>query len=83
MNKLNRLAISDEGFIFDPERGDSFTTNGTGLCILEHLKQDHSEEEIIQAISDRYGISKHEAEQDLSEFLRQLKSHNLWDQQDV
>jgi len=47
MNKITRLAISDEGFIFDPERGDSFTTNKTGLYILELLKNDSDEMEII------------------------------------
>ena len=39
MGKLERLAISDEGFIFDPESGNSYTVNGTALFILRLLKE--------------------------------------------
>ena len=39
MSRLNRLAINDEGFIFDPETGNSFTVNGTGLFIIKLLKE--------------------------------------------
>ena len=39
MGYLQQLAISDDGFIFDPTSGQSFTVSDTGLFILKGLKQ--------------------------------------------
>ena len=47
MGKLERLAINDEGFIFDPETGNSYTVNKTGLFIIKLLKEGKNEEEIV------------------------------------
>ena len=46
MSKLNSLAISDNGFIFKPSTGESFTTNELGLIILNLLKEGKSADEI-------------------------------------
>ncbi len=73
MRKLQRLAINDEGFIFDPETGNSFTVNKTGLFIIKLLKDEISEDEIIKKITDEFEISEEEAQRDLLDFMEHLR----------
>ena len=77
MGKLQKLAISDEGFIFDPETGSSFTVNQTGLFILKLLKEGKSQEEIVEALTEEFDVSREEAARDLIDFLEQLRLNGL------
>ncbi|MDL1970095.1 MAG: PqqD family protein [Candidatus Desulfofervidaceae bacterium] len=77
MDKLARLAISEEGFIFDPVSGNSFTTNKTGLFILKALKEGKGEEEIVQALTEKYETTKEGAEKDVTDFIEQLRYYRL------
>ena len=70
---LKRLAISESGFIFDPESGHSFSVNETGMFILQALQKNQSPEEILQAIVDTYEISLRDAERDLIEYVGLLR----------
>lgn len=70
---LKRLAISESGFIFDPETGHSFSVNETGMLILKALKNDQSLEQILQFITDSYEISARDAERDLIEYIGLLR----------
>jgi len=73
------LAISDEGFIFDPETGNSYTTNSTGVFILNLLKSGADEDEIVKALVEEYGVDEEEARRDLYDFLEQLRVYRLID----
>ncbi|MCD6319111.1 MAG: PqqD family protein [Candidatus Desulfofervidaceae bacterium] len=77
MDKLARLAISEEGFIFDPVSGNSFTTNKTGLFNLKALKEGKGEEEIVQALTEKYETTKEGAEKDVTDFIEQLRYYRL------
>ena len=77
MGKLQKLAISDEGFIFDPETGSSFTVNQTGLFILKLLKEGKSQEEIVEVLTQEFDVSREEAARDLIDFLEQLRLNGL------
>ncbi len=77
MKKLQRLAINEEGFIFDPETGDSFTTNRTGLLIIKLLREGKNHEEIVERIVEEYGIDREEAEKDVTDFIEQLRIMGL------
>jgi hypothetical protein len=35
---LSSLAISDSGFVFDPNTGNTYAVNATGLAVLRGLK---------------------------------------------
>ncbi|ADU96902.1 HPr-rel-A system PqqD family peptide chaperone [Thermovibrio ammonificans] len=83
MGKLNRLAINDEGFIFDPETGNSFTVNQTGLFIIKLLKEGKSEEEIVQALTEEFDVSPEEARRDLVDFIEQLRLNGLLEVKNV
>ncbi len=77
MEQLKRLAISEEGFIFDPVTGSSFTTNETGLFILNALKEGKKEKEIIELLTKNFEVSEEEAIRDLTDFLEQLRHYGL------
>jgi len=73
MDKLNRLAVNDEGFIFDPETGNSFTVNKTGLFIIKLLKEGKNEDEIVELLTKEFEVNEEEARRDLLDFIEQLK----------
>ncbi len=83
MGKLERLAINDEGFIFDPETGNSYTVNQTGLFIIKLLKEGKNEEEIVKALTEEFEIGEDEAKRDLVDFLEQLRLYGLVEAQNV
>jgi hypothetical protein len=79
MSKLNSLAISDNGFIFKPSTGESFTTNEIGLRIINFLKEGKSVEEIIQEITDEFDVDAIAAGRDVYEYLDFLKREQMMD----
>ncbi|WP_163327814.1 HPr-rel-A system PqqD family peptide chaperone [Desulfurobacterium thermolithotrophum] len=83
MGKLERLAISDEGFIFDPETGNSYTVNGTGIFIINLLKKGKSEDEIVRALTEEFEVDEEEAKKDIIDFLEQLRLLGLLEASNV
>ena len=83
MGKLERLAINDEGFIFDPETGNSFTVNRTGLFVIKLHKEGKNEEEIVKALTEEFETDEDEAKRDLVDFLEQLRLYGLVEAQNV
>lgn len=79
MSKLNSLAISDNGFIFKPSTGESFTTNDLGLFIINLLKEGKSNEEIISAITEEFEVDAITAERDLYDYLDFLRTEKMID----
>ena len=79
MRKLNSLAISDNGFIFKPSTGESFTTNELGLLIINLLKDGKSADIIIQEITEEFDVDAIAAGRDLYEYLDFLKRENMLD----
>lgn len=79
MGKLNSLAISDNGFIFKPSTGESFTTNEMGLFIIQLLKENKSGEEIINAIIEEFEVDSVTVGKDLYEYLDFLKREQMMD----
>lgn len=77
MNRLPRLAINDEGFVFDPSTGESFTVNKTGLDIIRELKAGKAQEDIAAALADTYDVDTGEAERDVMDFADRLRSFQL------
>jgi len=77
MTKLSRLAINDEGFVFDPSSGESFTVNSTGLDILKELKEDRTQEDIADILARRYGVNLRDAERDVADFTDRLRTFQL------
>jgi PqqD family protein of HPr-rel-A system len=77
MSRLQHLAINEEGFVFDPLTGESFTTNRTGVFILKRLQEGKSTEKILEELVEEFDVSKEEAERDLIDFIQKLRSLSL------
>ncbi|MBC8385470.1 MAG: PqqD family protein [Candidatus Cloacimonetes bacterium] len=77
VDKLNSLAISETGFIFDPTSGHSFTTNEVGMEILILLKSGKEIQEIIEDLQEGYTVSENELEIDVMDYIHNLKNYYL------
>ena len=71
------IAVSETGFIFNPDTGDSFSSNRVGLEIISMLKAGKIHKEIIKMISAKYKIKPNEFEKDYDDFTSQLNDSNL------
>ncbi len=71
------LAVSDSGFLFLPNTGETFTLNHIGKEIFHLLQNGLNEEEIVQHMLDEYDIDKPSLEKDLSDFIIQLQKYSV------
>ena len=79
MKLKENIAISESGFVFNPEIGTSFTTNSLGVAILKQLKTKTSTEEIMTSIVNNYDVDSVTCEKDLDDFIRILEQFDLID----
>ncbi|MCD4724779.1 MAG: PqqD family protein [Bacteroidales bacterium] len=77
MKIKKNVAISDSGFIFNPDTGESFSVNPIGLEMLEMLRNGREYEEIRKDILDKYKSDKDTVEKDYHDFITMLKQYNL------
>ncbi|MDD2312018.1 MAG: PqqD family protein [Petrimonas sp.] len=77
MDIRKNIAVSENGFIFNPLTGDSFSVNQTGVFILRKMKEGDSDEDIMKALQEEYELDTYTAEKDLYDFLSLLKSYQL------
>lgn len=76
--KVNRnLAISENGFVFNPTTGDSFSVNELGTLIINEVKSGKSKNEIIETIFQEFDVEKSTIEKDFNEYLNVLSNHQL------
>ncbi|WP_316737783.1 PqqD family protein [Pedobacter aquatilis] len=77
MRLKTNIATSENGFIFNPTTGDSFTSNTIAAEILTYMKAGTSAEEIKQNILDKYEVEPCQLERDWDDYMQQLKEANL------
>ncbi len=77
MNIKKNIALSDEGFIFNPSTGDSFSTNKTGSYVISLLKQKKTIDEIREIVIKEFDVESSIFERDLDDFLSLLKNYNI------
>ena len=75
--KLARLAINAEGFVFDPQAGDSFTVNSSGALIINMLAKNSDPELCAQTLQKEFKITINEARHDVRDFMQQLRLYKL------
>jgi len=81
MKIRNNIAISDNGFVFDSNNGESFTLNKIGLEILQLLKDQLTEDEITAKITEKYDVDTTTFEQNYFDFIGMLRHHNLFEKE--
>lgn len=79
MKLKTNIATSENGFIFNPATGDSFTSNSIAAEILTYMKLGKTEAEIKQKILNVYDVESSQLERDWDDYMLQLKEANLLD----
>jgi PqqD family protein of HPr-rel-A system len=74
MSTLKRLAINDEGFVFDPATGDSYLLNPTGAALLRGLQEQLGDSELLDRLLQKFDVEPTQAAGDLDDFLMQLRA---------
>jgi hypothetical protein len=74
---LSDLAISDNGFVFDPMAGATYSVNASGLCVLQSLKEGLGKQAITQRLLDRFAKPTQDPSRDVDDFIRTLRQHSL------
>ncbi len=77
MQIKNNIAVSENGFVFDPNTGESYSLNPIGTEILNMLKEKKSKQEIIDLLTEKYDSDKLSIEKSLNEFYSFLQSYKL------
>jgi len=67
----------DGAIVLDIRQGQMFNLNLVGSRILELLKTESTESAIVDEISHEFGVSRDLAENDVREFLQNLKKCQL------
>ena len=73
------IATSEEGFIFNPTNGDSFSKNSIGSDIILLLKKNMDVNEVVETICNKYDVDKSLLERDLEDFMQQLADFGILD----
>lgn len=74
---LRDLALSETGFVFDPYTGATFTTNPTGRCVLEGLREGLSRADIAARLRERFAVQQDDLENDVVEFVSLLRQQGV------
>ncbi len=75
--KLQDLAVSESGFVFDPHTGATFSTNPTGLAILHALQQGQDAGQIRLALTAAFDVTGADIDRDVEEFMALLRHHQV------
>jgi len=77
MKVKKHIAISDSGVVYNGSTGDSFSINPIGIDILNQIKNQKSEQEIKQALMEKYDATEERIEGDIYDFIVHLRQLNL------
>ena len=76
-DRLDQLAISASGFVFDPRSGATFTVNDAGGTIIEGLRIGAGLDAIAEALQDAFACDRADLRRDALEYVRQLRDQGL------
>jgi hypothetical protein len=78
MAKLKEsIAISDKGFVFNPETGESFAINPIGQVIFAMIRDGKNYDEIQARIIKGYHVDDATFEKDYQDFINLLRHYLL------
>jgi hypothetical protein len=80
MTIKGNIALSDNGFVFNPTTGDSFTLNSTGREVLLLIKEGKSLSQIKELLIEKYEVDRIILERYLEDFVNELNSNNLFEE---
>ncbi len=71
------LALSDNGFLFDPQTGSTYSLNATGTLLLRGLINGLAPERLVERLPEVCGISRQRAVRDVEQFLMRVRGLGL------
>jgi PqqD family protein of HPr-rel-A system len=77
MSVLQTPIVTPNGFAFDSTTGETYTLNPSACSILQRLQQGESEQQVVLALSNEFGIPQSTIERDMTDFLQQLHTFGL------
>jgi len=81
-DQIKDLAVSDNGFVFDPWTGTSFSLNASGLCLLRGLQEGLGRAALSERLQERFELrdgagSPADLTRDVDEFVAMLRRYEL------
>jgi len=77
MKLKENVAVSESGFIFDPNSGESFSVNSTGKVVLQMVSKGLSMKEIESSITEEYDVDQKTFQRYMDDFAHSLRRLNL------
>jgi PqqD family protein of HPr-rel-A system len=78
VSRLRDLAISDSGFIFDPQTGYTYSVNDTALAVVRLLKAGEPPAAVVARLGDAFDVEPEEdLARDVDEFVARLREQGL------
>jgi hypothetical protein len=77
MDIKKNIAISDSGFVFNPNNGDSFTLNPIGLEIVRLIQEGKDDNDIVDHITENYSVDASTVEKDVYDFKKSIIRYKL------
>ncbi len=71
------IALSENGFVFNPTTGDSFTMNSTGREVILLIKEGKNSDQIRDLMMEKYDVDRLTLERYLEDFINELNTFNL------
>lgn len=71
--RLNNLAISGSGFVFDPLDGSTYSANRPAAVLIDALKAGRDRSGLIAELADSFKIGTADLDRDLDDFLLQMR----------
>jgi PqqD family protein of HPr-rel-A system len=71
--RLENLAVSGTGVVFDPTSGATFTLNASGLVILNALREGLSLDETVARLQNRFEVGGGDAKGEVLDFVARLR----------
>lgn len=82
MKITSEIKISDNGFVFNSQTGDSFNLNPFGLELIRNIQEEKDFDIIKTEMLDKYEVDELTFEKDFYEFCALLKHHQIVVQDD-
>jgi len=77
MSNISDLKLDENGFVFDPITGESYTVNQAGLAVLRALITGEDDFSAVAGLARLYGKAKARMERDVAEFHSCLRAYHL------
>lgn len=74
---LATRTLGDEIVLLDLESSRYLSVTGVGVDIVSMLSEDHSEDQLVATLLDRYDVEENIVRQDTRSFLEQLRAAGL------